>query len=134
VYLFRYRGSSKLLLIHVLTHIWDSSALLSFHKHCVQQHRPFPRFLFLDQPSQGYYPQDIELDPSMDTTNDEERQAVLRMFNLIFGVVEDLAPHFQVVITEHANLDDARYQSYVRENWRGGHALVPTDWVSRESR
>jgi hypothetical protein len=110
------------------------ATLLSFHKHFVQQHRPVPRFLFLDQPSQVYYPQDIELDPSMDTTNDEERQAVLRMFNLIFGVVEDLAPHFQVVITEHANLDDARYQSYVRENWRGGHALVPTDWVSRESR
>jgi Protein of unknown function (DUF3732) len=106
-------------------------ALLSFHKHFVQQNRPVPRFLFLDQPSQVYYPQDIELDPNMDTTKDEERQAVLRMFNLIFGVVESLAPNFQVIITEHANLDDGRYQSYVRENWRGGKALVPSDWVSR---
>jgi hypothetical protein len=109
------------------------ATLLSFHKHFVQQHRPVPHFLFLDQPSQVYYPQDIELDPTMDATNDEERQAVLKMFNLIFDVVEDLAPHFQVIITEHANLGDARYQSYIRENWRGGHALVPTDWVSHES-
>ena len=104
---------------------------LSFHKHFVQQNRPVPRFLFLDQPSQVYYPQDIELDPNMDTSNDEERQAVLRMFNLIFGMVENLSPNFQVIITEHANLDDERYQSYVRENWRGGKALVPSDWVSR---
>jgi len=105
--------------------------LLTFHKHFVQQNRPVPRFLFLDQPSQVYYPQDIELDPNLDTSNYEERQAVLRMFNLIFGVVENLAPDFQVIITEHANLDDERYQSYVRENWRGGNALVPSDWVSR---
>ena len=109
------------------------AALLSFHKHFVQQRRPVPRFLFLDQPSQVYYPQDVELDPTMDTSNDEERQAVLRMFNLIFDVVESLAPDFQVIITEHANLGDARYQSYIRENWRNGYALVPVDWISRES-
>jgi hypothetical protein len=87
--------------------------------------------LCFDQPSQVYYPQDIELDPTLNTSNDEERQAVLKMFNLIFDVVEGLAPNFQVIITEHANLDDARYQSYVRENWRGGNALVPSDWTSR---
>jgi cell division protein FtsB len=107
------------------------ATLLSFHKHFVQQNRPVPHFLFLDQPSQVYYPQDIELDPYMDTSNDEERQAVLRMFNLIFNVVDGLAPNFQVIITEHANLDNLRYQSYVRENWRGGKALVPSNWVSR---
>ena len=28
------------------------------------------------------------------------------MFNKIFGVVESLAPNFQVIITEHANLED----------------------------
>lgn len=67
----------------------------------------------------------------MNTSNDEERQAVLNMFNLIFNVVDSLAPNFQVIITEHANLDNERYQSYVRENWRGGKALVPSDWVSR---
>ncbi len=67
----------------------------------------------------------------MDTANDEERQAVLKMFNLIFNVVDDLAPNFQVVITEHANLDNERYQSHVKENWRNGNALVPHDWVSR---
>ncbi|GCE09482.1 DUF3732 domain-containing protein [Dictyobacter aurantiacus] len=106
-------------------------ALLSFHKHFVQQNRPVPRFLFLDQPSQVYYPQDIELDPNMNTSNDEEREAVLKMFSLIFDVVESLAPNFQVIITEHANLDNERYQSYVKENWRRGKALVPTNWISR---
>jgi hypothetical protein len=105
--------------------------LLSFHKHFVQQNRPVPRFLFLDQPSQVYYPQDVELDPNMNNFDDEEREAVLKMFSLIFDVVESLAPNFQVIITEHANLDDERYQSYVRENWRRGNALVPSNWISR---
>lgn len=122
--LIRVGSSQNWLAYHLVT-------LLSFHKHFVQQNRPVPRFLFLDQPSQVYFPQDIELDPNMTTSNDEERQAVLKMFNLIFNVVDSLAPNFQVVITEHANLDDERYQSHVRENWRGGNALVPSDWVSR---
>lgn len=105
--------------------------LLSFHKHFVQQNRPVPRFLFIDQPSQVYYPEDIKLDPNMDDSKDEERQAVLRMFNLIFDVVDSLAPNFQMIIIEHANLDDERYQSHVRENWRRGNVLVPHNWVSR---
>jgi hypothetical protein len=121
----RIGSSQNWLAYHLVTH-------LSFHKHFVQQNRPVPRFLFLDQPSQVYYPQDIELDPDMNTSNDDERQAVLKMFNLIFDVVESLAPNFQVIITEHANLDNKRYQSYVKENWRAGNALVPSDWAIRE--
>ncbi len=56
------------------------------------------------------------------------------MFNLIFGVVESLAPNFQVIITEHANLDDERYQSYVKENWRGSKALVAVKYGKKLSK
>ena len=35
-----------------------------------------------------------------------------------------LAPEFQVLITEHADLADAAYQDAVVERWRGGMKLV----------
>ena len=48
--------------------------LFSLHKHFIQQHRPVPSFLFLDQPSQAYYPseQNIALDDSMDYLSDDD--------------------------------------------------------------
>jgi len=38
----------------------------------------------------------------------------------------------QVIITEHAELDDAWYQEAIVERWRSGVKLVPEDWP-RES-
>ena len=57
------------------------------------------------------------------------------MFTVIFEVVKALAPEFQVIITEHADLVDADYQDAVVERGRGGLKLVPDDWAaSGESR
>ena len=103
---------------------------LALHKHFYQQSRPVPRFLFLDQPSQVYYPEDrdTELEGSMDTMSDSDREAVRRMYNLIFDVVDSLAPNFQVIITDHPNLLNPRFQSAIVERWRDGHALIPQEW------
>ena len=92
---------------------------------------PVPHFLFLDQPSQVYYPpdQNIKIDDTMEKMSDRDRQALRRIFNLIFDVVESLTPSFQIILTEHADLsDDDRFQSSVVEKWREGHALIPNDW------
>lgn len=52
------------------------------------------------------------------------------MYNLIFDVVESLAPDFQVIVTDHADLaGDSRFQSSVVERWRGTDALVPQSWL-----
>ncbi len=107
-------------------------AHLALHKHFVQHGRPVPAFLFLDQPSQVYYPpdQDAEYQGSLAAIGDEDQQAVSRMYNLIFDVVETLSPQFQVIVTDHADLAEPRFQSVVAERWRGGQALVPVDWTS----
>ncbi len=106
-------------------------ALLALHKLFVQKERPVPRFLFLDQPTQVYFPSEKEEDMhgSEDALKDEDRQAVRRMFGLIFRVCESLAPHFQIIITDHANLPTGDFQEAIVENWRGDKALVPTDWI-----
>lgn len=106
-------------------------AHLALHKHFVQHARPVPAFLFLDQPSQVYYPpdQDAELQGALTGIRDEDQQAVSRMYNLVFDVVESLTPHFQVIITDHADLAEPRFRSVVAERWRAGQALIPQDWI-----
>ncbi len=112
------------------------TVLLALHKHFCQQSRPVPHFLFLDQPSQVYYPpdQDISTDDSLEYLSDIDRQALRRIFKLIFDAVESLYPNFQVIVTEHADLkDDNRFQSSIVEKWRQGEALIPQEWNVQDS-
>lgn len=103
-------------------------AHLGLHRWFTEQQRPVPRFLFLDQPSQVYFPSDQDQDGSLSALEEDDRQAVSRMFSFVFGIVEQLSPAFQVVITEHADINEAWYQNRVVERWRAGTKLVPDDW------
>lgn len=101
---------------------------LALHEWFTQRSRPVPRFLFLDQPSQVYFPPEEDVDGSMEMVDEDDRRAVSRMFRFVFDVVEAIAPGFQVVITEHADISEDWYQGAVVERWRGGQKLVPEDW------
>jgi hypothetical protein len=103
---------------------------LALHGWFTQHTRPVPRFLFLDQPSQVYFPSEIDVDGSIDSLESDDRAALRQMFKLVFDVVSELAPGFQVIITEHADLAEPWYQEAVVERWRGGLKLVPEDWDS----
>jgi len=103
-------------------------AHLALHKWFSQRGRPVPRFLFLDQPSQVYFPPEMDADGKFNNAGDEDRAAVARMFLLVFRVVEEVAPDLQVIITEHADLNEEWYQAAVAERWRGAVKLVPEDW------
>lgn len=101
---------------------------LALHEWFTERSRPVPRFLFLDQPSQVYFPAEKDIDGSMDLVEEDDRQAVSRMFRFVFSVIEKLSPNFQVVITEHADINEDWYQDAVVERWRGGLKLIPDDW------
>lgn len=103
-------------------------AHLALHKWFTEQARPVPRFLFLDQPSQVYFPPERDIDGSLSSVNDEDRESLKRMFELIFDEVKKLSPGFQVVITEHADLAEPWYQASIAERWRGSGKLIPDDW------
>ena len=83
----------------------------------------------LDQPTQVYFPADTPENMSVEELGDEDRMAVERMYRLIFEVVERLAPNFQVIITDHADLKEEWFQNAVVEKWRGGRKLVPEEWL-----
>lgn len=101
---------------------------LALHEWFTQHERPVPHFLFLDQPSQVYFPPEKDVDGSMAMIGEDDRHAVSRMFRFVFDVVAGVAPGFQVIMTEHADINEKWYQSSIVERWRGGLALVPEDW------
>jgi hypothetical protein len=112
--------------------------LLALHKYFVEQKRPVPGFLMLDQPSQGYFvSNDVykALDGTIrEITNleakDADLAAINRMFDLLFSFCNSLYPHFQIIVTEHANLASAVFQeALVEEPWRGNNALIPLEWL-----
>lgn len=105
---------------------------LALHEWFTQRDRPVPRFLFLDQPSQVYFPPERDVDGSIARIGEDDRQAVSRMFRFVFDVVDGVAPKFQVIMTEHADVNDDWYQNSISERWRGGLALVPADWPREE--
>ncbi|WP_254806782.1 DUF3732 domain-containing protein [Xanthomonas campestris] len=104
-------------------------AFLALHEFFVRRERPVPRFLILDQPSQVYFPAEKGRDVNQVGEEDEDRLAVIRIFRLIVNVVQDLSPRMQVIITEHADIQEPWYQDLVVERWRNGKALVPMDWA-----
>lgn len=103
-------------------------AHLALHQWFVQRRRPVPHFIFFDQPSQVYFPADTDVDGSMGLVPDDDRHRVQQMFRLIFDAVEAVAPGLQVILIEHADLNEAWYRDAIIERWRGGKKLVPEDW------
>jgi len=101
---------------------------LAFHRWFTKRNRPVPHFLFLDQPSQVYFPPEPAEDRSVEDLEDDDRTELRRMFKMVFDAVNDVTPGFQVIITEHADINEQWYQDSIRERWRGGLKLVPEDW------
>jgi hypothetical protein len=83
----------------------------------------------IDQPAQFYFPEDVPKDADISQLRDEDREAVRRMFRFVFDVVESLAGKMQVIIIEHAYLEEDWFKEAVVERWRGGERkLIPESW------
>ena len=108
---------------HLITH-------LALHRWFVERNRPVPRFLFIDQPSQVYFPEDEDWQQQENGTGGigEDREKVKGMYRLAHEFVEDLGGQFQVIITDHANINESWFQDRVVERWREGRKLIPPEW------
>lgn len=103
-------------------------AHLALHQWFSQRRRPVPRFLFLDQPSQVYFPPEKDQNGLIDMIKEDDRVAVTRMFQFVFNLLEESHYGFQVIITEHADIQEEWFQGAVKERWRNGKKLIPDDW------
>lgn len=124
----RMGGGNNWLGCHIIT-------LLALHKHFIDQNRPVPGFIVLDQPTQVYFPS-IDIYKSLDGTTeslleiDADLNSVKRLFDLFFNICEKSNGNMQIIVTEHANLKDERFQkSLVESPWRMGQALIPESWL-----
>ena len=118
---------------HLAYHL---SALLAIHLFAARSGRPFPRFLMIDQPTQVYFPSEKiykEADGSVQKTEeDADLAAVRRLFAWLHKFTQELAPGFQIIVTEHANLRDQWFQeALVEEPWAKPPALVPENWPDK---
>ncbi|MGG5787945.1 DUF3732 domain-containing protein [Bacillus pretiosus] len=105
-------------------------ALLALHKFFIRKERPIPGFIILDQPTQVYFPPERypKFDGNISEVSDEDRLAVKRLFDFLFDICEDL--NMQVLVTDHANILDERFQNaLVEQPWRNGNALIPKEWI-----
>ena len=100
--------------------------VFALHKHFIQNNRPVPNFIIIDQPTQVYYPPE-KSDDVIEVNADEI--AVNKMFDFMFNVVESLTPKLQVIITDHAYLKNNRFEQSVTEVWRDGLKLIPSEWL-----
>lgn len=100
--------------------------VFALHKHFIQNNRPVPSFIIIDQPTQVYYPPEKN-DNVVEVSADEI--AVNKMFDFMFNVVESLTPKLQVIITDHAYLKNERFEQSVTEVWRDGLKLIPIEWL-----
>lgn len=98
----------------------------SLQKWFIAKNRPVPRFLFLDQPSQVWFPADTSEKAKL---SDEDWAAVKRLYAWIFKV-SDVIKDLQVILVDHVDFqDDPLFVHSLKERWRGGEALVPKSWL-----
>jgi hypothetical protein len=115
---------------HLAYHL---GAMLALHIYATKNKKPLPGFLFLDQPTQVYFPSEQVYKSASGSIEETERDAdlekVRRLFAMLYHFVTKEAPGFQIIVTEHANLRDQWFQeSIVERPWTKPPALVPENW------
>ncbi|MCC6639649.1 MAG: DUF3732 domain-containing protein [Deltaproteobacteria bacterium] len=108
------------------------AAHLALHGFFTRRDRPVPRLLMLDQPTQVFYPSDVEIREGV-PAGDETRATVRRLYELLRDFVAEFSPHMQLIVCDHANLPEEWFQTAVRENWRDGRKLIPDSWIDAAS-
>jgi hypothetical protein len=116
-------GGSNYMGYHIAVH-------MALHKFFIDQQRPVPHFLVLDQPTQVFYPPDLPkgADVTVDDFTDEDRVKARRLFIWLDNYLTKLNA-MQVIVCDHADIQEPWFQAKVIDKWRGAKALVPYEWM-----
>lgn len=100
-------------------------AMFGLHKYFYEKNRPVPNFLFLDQPSQVYFPEGA-------AEEDMDIEAVSQIYNFIRNRVIEANGKQQVIVVDHAKLDTEEFKTDTIEEWRNpDDNLIPTEWYMK---
>lgn len=100
------------------------SLFLSFlHFFAVQEKSAIPSIIFLDQPSQVYFPEKFVVDED-EKSNDVQKveQIYKTILEEIDLIAETTSYKPQVIVTDHVgelDIEGYKFEHYLRKNWRG---------------
>lgn len=109
------------------------TAYLALQRFFIENARPVPSFIVLDQLSQAFFPRDRTTGGDLEELSDTDRENTRRLYELIYEVVAGVNGALQVIALDHADFGDEWFASSVIERWRGGRALIPQDWYEGET-
>jgi len=98
----------------------------------IKAHRPVPRFIVLDQPSQAFFPRDRERGGDLSEMSDTDRDNTRKLYRMMYDVVTQMDGELQIIAFDHADFSDAWFQDSIIETWRDGNALIPREWYATE--
>jgi hypothetical protein len=109
------------------------TAHAALHRWFIEEDRPVPRFLFLDQPEQAFFPEHIAADvrdPSEDF-GDDDWNSVRSIYSFLHTVTTRLNGQLQVIVVGHAKLDELDwFDDAMVEDWKSEESgLVPRAWL-----
>ena len=114
------------------------STAFALHEHFSgAKQNPVPSFLFIDQPSQVYFPKDIpKVNKNIKTFEDYSSQLddltqTRKIFSAAANCLTRTKGNVQIIIVEHA--PEITWQGinniHLVEEWSGDNALVPREWL-----
>ena len=104
------------------------AAHLALHRLLRQRQRPGPAFLLLDHPTGPFYPEDTPEGEEPQLREESDRAIVATIFELLRSVADDLDGDLQILVCDHARLDEPWFEPAVVEDWREGRGLIPDGW------
>lgn len=101
--------------VHLITYF-------GLQKHFLSASRPVPSFMFLDQPSQVYFPSEVD-------DNQVDIEMVSKMYDFMANRTDFHSGDLQVIVVDHVNLENKSFRNRITENWWNNGELIPEDWL-----
>ncbi len=104
------------------------AALIGLHEYFLETLSPVPHFVMFDQPSQAWFPAEIaDAKGSFAPEKDADRVAVERVYAFLHEHASGRGGP-QIIVSDHARLDNDDFRRCIIEDWHGDDGLVPPDW------
>jgi hypothetical protein len=106
------------------------AAVVGLQEQLIVTGNPVPRFLMIDQPSQAWFPAEVaEITGKQVPVRDTDLASVRRVFDFLDRHSKGVGSP-QIIVSDHALLDDNTFRAAIVENWHGEEGLVPQDWTA----
>jgi hypothetical protein len=99
-------------------------SLIGLQEYFIENKRPVPNFLFLDQPSQPFFKGDVEGGAH------DDLDSVKEIYSFLENAFADPESDLQIIVVDHANIEDTLFQKSIIEQWYNGKGLVPAEWIA----